>query len=580
MLASRLRHLPIMVILALVVGWIGVSCRSRSSSGECLERIETFVESHPDSALHLLDSLAPALTPGSREQALHTILTACARNYLRLPVGDDSLLRESKLYFDASSDTYHAMLANLYYSRVLLHELEKRQEALEPAVTSLRLALELGVDSNIARGHSLMADINYSSFNYDEELKHRRKAVEIYKRTGDRRRELLMYVDIAHIYDRRHLFGRAISMLDSVLGVAMPDTLVYVRALDATLSPLVNNREYSKAISRYGELISFVDQEEMSGYTLSTISMAHTCVHDKEKGQQFLDMAASSLANASDSVSYFYSSYLLNIEEGEVEKARTCLWTLFRFLDSTLLDLHEVSPAMVERDIFHSQAKQNLFKAERYKYIGIALAILIVIGGGAVGYLYATRWRRRESAIEKTLGHMYVRANRILDDESMQSEHRHLDEMWAGADKAADGDLVADMFRQLFAGLNNLALKYSEAKGNNNPRSKKQLYQEIEHELSLVSSMERFPELESIVNRCRGGIVEKLRAQVPSIDESEVSFLTLFFANLSVEVIAVLRDMTINGVYSKRRRLRMKILESDAPDKELFISALGGHSKQ
>lgn len=128
----------------------------------------------------------------------------------------------------------------------------------------------------------------------------------------------------------------------------------------------------------------------------------------------------------------------------------------------------------------------------------------------------------------------------------------------------------------LFAGhfdlLNRLCDEYFEKADSD--RTRALLVKSIEEEISRMRSPNKLQELEAMVNRCRDNAVEKLRAQFPSLKEEDITFLTLIFAGLSQRTVCLLTGNKIRNFYNKRLRLKKRIGESDAPDKEELLRLL------
>ena len=72
-----------------------------------------------------------------------------------------------------------------------------------------------------------------------------------------------------------------------------------------------------------------------------------------------------------------------------------------------------------------------------------------------------------------------------------------------------------------------------------------------------------------------GGLVTKLRAQVPRLKDEDVKLFCYLVSGFSATTISTLMEKDKQYIYNRVYRLRGRIAESDAPDKELFLAAIG-----
>ena len=64
--------------------------------------------------------------------------------------------------------------------------------------------------------------------------------------------------------------------------------------------------------------------------------------------------------------------------------------------------------------------------------------------------------------------------------------------------------------------------------------------------------------------------VTRLRRQLPGWTPRNYDFAALVVAGFSAQEISVMLDMTLNGVYTLKSKLKRRIAESGAADREFF----------
>lgn len=77
-----------------------------------------------------------------------------------------------------------------------------------------------------------------------------------------------------------------------------------------------------------------------------------------------------------------------------------------------------------------------------------------------------------------------------------------------------------------------------------------------------------------MVDTCHDNIMQKIRAELPELKESELDLLGYVYAGFSLQVISVFTGDSINYTAVKKSRLKAKIARSAAPSRELFVSLM------
>ena len=120
--------------------------------------------------------------------------------------------------------------------------------------------------------------------------------------------------------------------------------------------------------------------------------------------------------------------------------------------------------------------------------------------------------------------------------------------------------------------LNMLCNEYFEK--SDSEKVKLSLYNEVEKQILALRDAKRIAELEAIVNKYMNNILVKVREQLPELTGKDLIFLTYLYAGFSPRAVCIFTDIKIKNFYNRRSRLKDRILESNAPDKEIFVSKM------
>lgn len=131
---------------------------------------------------------------------------------------------------------------------------------------------------------------------------------------------------------------------------------------------------------------------------------------------------------------------------------------------------------------------------------------------------------------------------------------------------------VNDLYGSRLDTLNLLCNEYFEK--NESEKVKLTLYNEVEKHILALRDTKSIIELEDIVNRFLDNILVKVREQLPELTRNDLILLTYLYAGFSPRAVCIFTDIKIKNFYNRRSRLKDRILASDAPDKEYFVSKM------
>lgn len=81
--------------------------------------------------------------------------------------------------------------------------------------------------------------------------------------------------------------------------------------------------------------------------------------------------------------------------------------------------------------------------------------------------------------------------------------------------------------------------------------------------------------LEQTVNLYRSNVINRLRAQLPDLSESDMTIILYAAGGLTPRVMCLLTGLSASALYNRKYRLKKRIAASDAADAKEFIQLLG-----
>lgn len=96
-----------------IIAFLAGGCISQTDYNEVLVRADSLMQEHPDSALHLLESIPADSVNTTQDHAYYALLLTQARDKNFIPQTDDSLIQTAVRYFDKKGNA--AMQARAHY---------------------------------------------------------------------------------------------------------------------------------------------------------------------------------------------------------------------------------------------------------------------------------------------------------------------------------------------------------------------------------------------------------------------------------------------------------------------------------
>lgn len=120
--------------------------------------------------------------------------------------------------------------------------------------------------------------------------------------------------------------------------------------------------------------------------------------------------------------------------------------------------------------------------------------------------------------------------------------------------------------------INELSDAFMSGRLSDPKQTERELEKHVQH---LASDGTIISELTQAVNLQENRIMDRLQEQVPDLSPDELAFCALLAAGLSTGSIRILTAESRSNIYTKKSRIKARILASDAADKEDFLRHFG-----
>jgi tetratricopeptide (TPR) repeat protein len=518
--------------------------------------------SAPDSALVLLDNVRDTDLRSRRSKAGYALLSARAQDaaFGFVSSQDADRLAAAADYLGKKGSREDRLAA--WY---LLGKVQLADDALYRAVVSFEHALsaadELRDDG--ARGE-ICRQLAYA---YNASGQHVAAARQLYdsyqaftraSMDKDSRQTLLEYGQAWYNFER---YDEAAVIFNTVLAQAheAKDTLTQVRCLQNYSAMLLEMDPVDPALAR-DMLVRVTDELHypLGSADWGVLAYASALLGQDAEAQRCLRQARARVETVSDRDRLHFREYQVASRAGRTSQALQALERVTASGNAEDISALRSAVTLAREDYLQDRevlASERL-RAQRLGQIALLL-LLVAVSSTALWYLRA---RRIEN--EKALSEERAETERYISiAEELQTRlgetSRRLRDTAAGKNEVLER--LCEQY-YVFEGTDRLQ--------GNLLKEVKQAVEGLRNDKKVQTRLERS------VDAARDGAAAKLRAQLPNCKEEDVRLFVLAASGFSRTAMATLMDKEKGVVNNRLWRLKGRIADSDAPDKDLLLSCL------
>lgn len=530
--------LPIIFFLALFALLLN-SCRKASyADNPVLALADSLMQTHPDSALQLLETLPEPEKMNKANQAWHALLLTQARykNYVLLE--GDSLIQVAVDYYKSSTDK-EKLAKSYFYTGCAHHEQEDNSAAIDFYLKSLR-AMPQGCDSmflSMIYGH--LGDC-YSNQSLEETAREMyNSAYAISLSTNDTLRIFNNLKSIGSTFFLASQLDSAFHYFHQALEVALPyNQPELTGAIYQNLAGVYNEYgEYEKADEYISKALIYLSDEK--GLS-SAYSLKGDILHSLGKSDSALYYWSFENEDADiyTKASNRYSLYQANKELSRWKDAVFCVDSFLVLYDSiqTMSDKAEIDRLM----------DNHLLELHKYKLSAQhnRIVSLIVIASLSIVLLLVSLfvWRdinrkNKYIALQKQL--MDNRAETMLLDEKSISEENRSKELHKLKEERTDICIALFKATEGYGKLDELIKSRPKERIHIIPNCRKQIIQDVRATFVYV--------------------MEDMKLNFPSLTADDLLYCILALLHCPKEVTLYVMNATSDALKTRKSRIKTKM---------------------
>lgn len=562
----RIRIFVVMKYLqgfVLFVSILFVSCGNQEIK-HTLSEVERCICEHPDNALETLRGMDQSSLNTKKLRARFALLYAIALDKNYIDTTDVSVIMPAVNYYKRHGSPDEKLKTHFYLGRIYLNAHRFEKAAYEYALAES----EAEKSQDLVQKGLLFMNFSYLYnwiHNNDKQLEYAEKGLACYRESGDTSRINLSYGDLARAYHGMREWDKADSLYHVGIEKMRHDTLVVSNLLSnyAKMKTIQSEPDPHGAISlleslsqKYHQPLSIIDYG-VYAYASDMIGNQATC-----------DRIATQLENLDakhkkDALIWLYRIYN---RRGDYKKALDYLQSAKVYNIDMLDSLLALPVSEGIQDYYRSVADENRVRSHRIVIISaVSLSFAVLLFMILLLYHRVRLMKEREN--DRQMLRLLDETKRVLEQENVELKSKY-DKSEEERGKARLS--LASVYKGKFATMGELCKIYL---GLNDRSDKKEvIYYRVEQIISEINGdNDLFDKFESRINQDLNGILVHMKKDLGIADKKDERFICYLIAGLDSQTIAMLLNLSVPNVYTKRSRLRERIRKLNSPYKDDYL---------
>ena len=512
---------------------------------EELKISEQLIETHPDSALHLLQKLPANKLHGRYNRALYALLKTQALDKNDSTVDNDSLISIATGYFD-ESDPIHAGYAWFYHSRTAAH-----RDSINEQARNLLKAQEFADKTTDYKLMGLVygdkADMYTSQNQSDSSICYSEKAYNSFRLANDYRNSIVALFSTATEFMKKSQFDsvRYYYRLAEKIAKQTKDKVVISYIYRNIGITYYQQQQYSIALKNYWN-VPFTGIKIYDSNKYYLLGRLYVKIQQLDSAQYYLHKVSELGDMAPDYYRVWESIY-----EQKADRIRALHYAnkVSFAIDSLYKKRLEKSFAGLEKKykfqgLQISNQNLTLKNKQRGLYLLLSLLILAIIIG--VVLYWRLQVKQREAKYQKDIADQ---RQELIEkkDNLLKKEQETL------AKEKENSELLEKQLR--FQAIFLLNIEQHRKNSIKRPGLWKAdtNYDGLEQKKTFQEEMIACMDLEY------GNISLRLKTQYPALSQQDILICCLLLANFDNGMIATVLDVQIDSIKKQRYRLRAKL---------------------
>lgn len=550
----------ILILICAVICLVANSC-GRMEYQSVLDHAESLLNSKPDSAFVLLEKCSGnKFNSSDKLNARYALLYSMAldKNYIDLT--SDSVIAPAVKYYERHGSIEDKLRMKYYLGRIRYNAGNYSN-----AIVLFEEAAELvaKIDNSLMAGliYRNMMSCHAMIYNYPESIRYGKLAYDAFICAGENRYVDYMLLSLGNMYYSMKDYMEAKKMFATSfrMGKETEDLNLVMRSLEGYALALKSEKTeerlqlMTQIVEYIEDSLQFVPSPRiLAGYAVCNVEHNNItkakALMNKAKGYKTVP--------ADDSLYVRFAEYQINKLSGDFESAVDILEELFLYQDTNSREALNQSVLSAQRDYFEQNFLFHQYKTNVWRAVVILCIISFILIIILVCYLAWFNLRRQDDVIRRTVSQM----------EELQRAYKNSLE-YANEFTSRINALYSTRYNYM----NAICEEYYS---HSETARKRHVLQIVDEMVNKLSEDNEYDTLRDIVNHYHDGIITRVENEFPEMKHDDRRLLCYLIADFSSVSISLFLGISVDNVYTRKRRLKSKISSLSEPLREDLMALL------
>ena len=535
---------PIILLFLLAL----TGCYHNKAVEATLRDAEILMESHPDSAYAILQTIDPTTIKSEQQCALYALLYSQALDKNYIDETNDSLISIAENFYIKGHNIHYLMLSYYYHGRIK-YNAKEYAKGLCLMTKAFDYAENLNDSYWMGRIAGQISNIYDDNFHGTEAIHYAKIAYDNIKISGKQPFLNHSLLQLARVYLNNQKNDMCIAISKQLLDSAYiyQDSLLNISALRLLAKSYINNGEHAENIKTINAITEIT---EPSSDLRCLLGLSYLAIGEHQKAYEILNNISENYTNPD-----FVLMYEIAKINGDNNTALFAIEKVFNEVDSVFKSSMNQNFSQTLSELYSQENKRQETKLKQIKTNYITTVILCSIAIALILAVFNFAYRRQKEKIERN----------ILIARGIQDILTVTETQFTEAQEA-----VRTLLMSRFSIVDSLCKTYYENQSIG--LAKKRISEEVETLIEQFSTNEqKILELENLANKYYSNLITSFRTDFPKIKKADYLLFLYTVLGFSITAIALfLKEDKVSAVYNRKARLKNKILLLDISKRDMY----------
>lgn len=554
-----------LIFITIVIG--SFSCNHSKIKG-LLENVNNIIESYPDSALLVLESVNSPEQLSRKEDAEFTLAYLKAKDKCYLDLAGDTTAANNLIDFYKDQRNNPTTGWAYYYAGRVFHDANKEETASTYYIEASKYAPKASDSKLGIMANYYLAEFHAKQFAFKEALAAYQQALNYCGLTKERKFETILLSSVGYTFGLNQQIDSALIYLRkaNLIAVKQNDTDQIANTANDLSNFLLENQQYQEAKTY---LIKSIEIYPDSIIPTQYITLAELFLHLNKADSAILTLnkIKDTVLNSTDlELKTIYYQIACDIERARNNYSLSLDYCKLyaNYQDSIYQEKRRNSLAEIEH--IHNYIKTNEQNTRLISEKKIVLSIISVLLVLFILLFYILRQRiiQRENSLMEAEEKLNMLQLLLNETQNQKAESENI--------KDLNNEEKELLFKNLIVQKLDIATKIALIHAQNPDKSQPFLekFNEIMYGKQRPAQL-NWEELYPLLNILYGNFVTALQSNYKKLSEKDIQLCCLLFVDLNTAEIVFIMEQSINTVHKRKTDIRKKLNMTEGADIATFL---------